>query len=154
MSISNKHNHILPIRGINFSQQSADQIDDLYQQVLANGMHGLCFSAYEEGQHPDDDKLTEEQIKRRMKILAPYTKWTRTFSCIEGNELIPPIAKAEGIKTMVGAWISDDLEKNEQEIDGLIQLAKQGQVDIAAVGNEVLLRGDISEQQLLDYIEK
>ena len=40
---------------------------------------------------------------------------------------------------MVGAWLGDDLEMNEAEIAGLIALAKEGCVDIAAVGNEVLL---------------
>ncbi len=153
MSVSYKKQE-LPIRGVDFSQMSEEDIDALYKKVLNQGVHGLCFSAYEEGQHPDEHELSEEQIRRRLNIMAPYTKWTRTFSCIEGNELIPPIAKEVGIKTMVGAWIGDDLEKNDAEIEGLIRLAKDGYVDIAAVGNEVLLRNDVSEDQLLDYIHR
>ena len=47
-------------------------------------------------------------------------------------------ARAKGLKTMVGAWISQDRERNEREIEALIQLAKDGQVNIAVVGNEVL----------------
>lgn len=39
-----------------------------------------------------------------MKIIAPYTKWVRSFSCTEGNEFIPIIAREYGIKTLVGAW--------------------------------------------------
>jgi GPH family glycoside/pentoside/hexuronide:cation symporter len=68
--------------------------------------------------------------------------------------MIPKIAKEKGLKTMVGAWISADKERNEKEIAALIVLAKAGVVDIAAVGNEVLLRNDISEQELLDYIAR
>ena len=41
---------------------------------------------------------------------------------------------------------------NEREIEGLIQLANEGFVDIAAVGNEVMFRKDMSENQLLEYI--
>ena len=41
---------------------------------------------------------------------------------------------------MVGAWLSDDDEKNEREIESLIALAAEGCVDIAAVGNEVALQ--------------
>ena len=59
-----------------------------------------------------------------------------------------------GLKTLVGAWLGDDLDKNELEIAGLIKLAKQGLVDIAAVGNEVMYRKDLSEEQLLGYIAR
>ena len=115
------------------------------------GMHGLCFSAYEEGQQPGSI-LTEEQVRRRMAIIAPYTKWIRSFSCIEGNELIPIIAREFGLKTLVGAWLGEDKSLIEQEIAGLIKLANDGFVDIAAVGNEVLYRNELSEAELLEYI--
>ena len=62
------------------------------------------------------------------------------------------MAKEYGIKTLVGAWLSDDKETNTEEIEGLINLAKQGYVDTAAVGNEVLYRKELSEAELLDYI--
>jgi exo-beta-1,3-glucanase (GH17 family) len=114
-------------------------------------MHGLCFSPYEEGQKPGDI-LSEEQVTRRINIIAPYTKWVRSFSCTEGNELIPRIAKENGLKTLVGAWLGKDEKINKQEIKNLIQLARDGYVDIAAVGNEVMYRGDLTEDQLLNYI--
>jgi glycoside/pentoside/hexuronide:cation symporter, GPH family len=58
------------------------------------------------------------------------------------------------LKTIVGVWISDDKVRNEKEINSLITLARTGLVDIAAVGNEVLHRGDINEQELLKYIKR
>ena len=88
-----------------------------------------------------------------MQLLKPYTQWIRSFSCIEGNELIPKIAREFGIKTLVGAWLGKDEEKNQQEIENLIHLAKDGYVDIAAVGNEVLYRKDLSEEELLNTIK-
>ena len=54
----------------------------------------------------------------------------------------------------MGAWLGSDKEKNEEEIEGLIQLAKEGYVDIAAVGNEVLYREDLNENELLSYIDQ
>ena len=137
--------------GVDFSKLSETTLEKLWRDTLENGMHGLCFSMYEDGQKPGDI-ITEEQVQRRIKILKPYTKWVRSFSCIEGNEHIPRIAKLHGIKTLVGAWLSDDLEMNETEIEGLIQLAKEGCVDIAAVGNEVLYRKELTEEQLLAYM--
>jgi exo-beta-1,3-glucanase (GH17 family) len=66
--------------------------------------------------------------------------------------LIPKIAKEHGIKTLVGAWLGDDKDINAKEIAGLIELANQGYVDVAAVGNEVMYRGDLTENELLEHI--
>ena len=151
--MSSKREQLEALRGIDLSKHSDEQLDVLFQQFLEAGMHGLCFSAYEEGQKPGDI-LSEEQIRRRLSIIAPYTKWVRSFSCIEGNELIPIIAREFGLKTMVGAWLGDDKALNESEIAGLIDLANKGYVDIAAVGNEVLYRKDLTVEELLEYISR
>lgn len=134
-----------------FDDKSADDIRKLFLEVLNSGMHGLCFSIYEDGQKPGD-VISEAQIRRRMEILKPYTSWVRSFSCIQGNELIPKVARELGIKTLVGAWLGTEEDKNREEIENLIQLAKEGYVDIAAVGNEVLYRKDMDEAELLNHI--
>jgi exo-beta-1,3-glucanase (GH17 family) len=139
--------------GIDFNSFSTEKLESLWKDTLEKGMHGLCFSMYEDGQKPGDI-ISEAQVNRRIQIIKPYTKWVRSFSCIEGNEHIPRIAHQNGIKTLVGAWLGDDLELNEREIEGLIVLAKEGCVDIAAVGNEVLYRNDLSLEQLLGYIKR
>jgi phage terminase Nu1 subunit (DNA packaging protein) len=87
-----------------------------------------------------------------QQIIKPYTKWIRSFSCTDGNELIPQIAHEYGIKTMVGAWLGSDDEINKKEIANLIEIAKKGYVDLAAVGNEVIYREELEEQELIDYI--
>lgn len=141
------------LSGANFENKSEKELANEIHSLLENGMHGICYSAYEEGQKPGDI-LSEEQIRRRMKILQPFTNWIRSFSCVEGNELIPKVAKEMGLKTMVGAWLGSDIDMNEDEIEGLISMAKQGHVDIAAVGNEVLYRNDLPKEDLLKYIDR
>ena len=141
------------LKGIDLSNKSQEELSELFRETLNNGMHGLCYSAYEEGQKPGSI-LTKEQIRRRMAIIAPYTKWIRSFSCIEGNELVPVVAREFGLKTLVGAWLGDDKDLIEEEIAGLIKLAKEGYVDIAAVGNEVMYRKDLTEEELLGYIAR
>ena len=133
--------------------KSEIELKALYSEILNNGLHGLCFSPYVENQKAGDI-LSADQIRRRIDIIAPHTNWIRTFSCTEGNELIPEIAHQKGLKTVVGAWISNDKARNEKEIGALIKLAKSGLVDIAAVGNEVLHREEISEQELIGYINR
>ncbi len=130
-----------------------EEVHSLFLEILNNGMHGICFSLYEDGQKPGDI-IGTGQIERRIKILKPYTSWVRSFSCTEGNERIPEIARKHGLKTLVGAWLGSDAEKNEAEIEGLIQLAQAGMVDIAAVGNEVLYRKDLDTETLLAYIAR
>ena len=139
--------------GVDFTELSSERLEDLWKNSLENGVHGLCFSLYDDGQKPGDI-ITEEQVRRRMEIIKPYTKWVRSFSCIDGNEFIPKIAHEYGLKTLVGAWLSDDPEINKKEIAGLIQLAKDGFVNIAAVGNEVMYRKDLTEDELLDFMRQ
>ena len=139
--------------GIDLSSKTEAEITTQFSQILNNGLHGLCFSPYVEGQDTGDI-LSEDQIRRRLDIIAPHAKWIRSFSCTEGNELIPEIVHKKGLKTVVGAWISDDKERNEKEIQSLIKLAEAGLVDIAAVGNEVLHREEIGEQELIGYIQR
>ena len=139
--------------GIDTNNLKKDSLIKLSQSVLNNGMHGLCFSPYEEGQKPGD-LISESQIRRKLELIKPYTKWIRTFSCTDGNEQIPILAKEYGLKTLVGAWLGDDPIINEDEINGLINLTNLGCVDIAAVGNEVMYREDLSEDELIDYINR
>lgn len=149
--MSYRADKIMALSGTNLDNKTKKGKQNVYKRVLENGMHGLCFSPYEEGQAPGD-QLTEKQIRRRLKIIKPYTKWVRSFSCTDGNELIPKIAKELGLKTLVGAWLGDDADINKKEIEGLKTLANQGYVDIAAVGNEVMYRGDLTEEELLSFI--
>ena len=143
----------LALANIDYANKSIEDLRKLFREALESGMHGLCSSPYEEGQQPGD-QLSEEQVRRRLEIMRPYTKWIRTFSCTEGNEMIAKIAKEMGMKTLVGAWLGDDPEINEQEVANLIQLAKEGYVDIAAVGNEVMYRGDLTEDELLAFLHR
>lgn len=133
--------------------QSSQQMAALYLQARSDGVHGLCFSPYVDGQGTGD-LLSEAQIRRRISIVAPHTQWVRSFSCTEGHELIPALARAQGLKTMVGAWIGPDRARNEREISSLLKLAAEGLVDIATVGNEVLLRNELQEQELLGYLRR
>lgn len=139
------------LASIDYQGKSIEDLRKLFRKTLKSGMHGLCSSPYEEGQEPGD-QLSEAQIRRRLEKMKPYTKWIRSFSCTEGNELIPKIAKEMGIKTLVGAWLGNDPEINKKELEGLINLCHKGFVDIAAVGNEVMYRGDLIEEELLDKI--
>jgi glycoside/pentoside/hexuronide:cation symporter, GPH family len=133
--------------------KAPSEIRTLYAEQFTAGLYGLCFSAYPQGQRAGDQLLASD-VGRRVDLIAPHIRWVRSFSCTEGHEAIPRLAHTKGLKTMVGAWISHDRERNEREIEALIRLGQEGMVDIAVVGNEVLLRGELPEAELLACIRR
>jgi len=123
------------------------------RDILQAGVHGLCFSPYLEGQAPGA-QISEAQIRARLHVIAPHTRWIRSFSCTDGHQHTPRIAHELGMKTLVGACLGTDEKINEAEIAGVIEVAAAGHADIVAVGNEVLLREDLGEDQLIECIER
>ena len=134
------------VNGLNQSELKAQ-----CEQFLDAKMHGICFSPYEGTQEPGDP-ISEAQVRRKLELLVPHTQWIRVFSCTQGNEIIPKLAKEYGFMTLVGAWLGEETDKNEEELQGLIALASAGYVDVAAVGNEVMYREELEEQELIEYI--
>lgn len=151
--MSNPYQRRMPLAGLDVDGLSVGELRALVRQILDAGIHGLCLSPYVEGQGPGDP-VDEAQIRERLMIIRPFARWIRTFSCTDGNELIPAVARSQGLKTLVGVWLGEDGAQNEAELDNAIRLARDGQVDILGVGNEVLLRGDLVEDELLEFIHR
>ena len=125
--------------GTDFSQMSCAEKIELLHAILRHQIHGMSFSPYLEGQSPGTE-ISEHQIRQRLNIIQPYTQWIRSFSCREGNQETPRIAYENGLKTMVGVVLSEELDTNEIELRNGIEVARAGHADILAVGNEVMLR--------------
>ena len=151
--MSNPYNRRLSLSGINVDHLDEADLSALIRKLLEDGIHGMAFSPVVDGQTNLTD-ISANQIRDRLSVLAPHTGWIRTFSCTRGNEHSPGIATEMGLKSMVGAWIDHDLEYNEIELSKAIEIAKAGDAGILAVGNETMLRGEISEDQLIAYIER
>jgi len=62
-----------------------------------------------EGQQPGS-QVSEAQIRERLRIIRPTTRWVRSFSCTDGHEHTPRIAHELGFKTLVGAWLGTDAQ--------------------------------------------
>ncbi len=144
---------VRPLRGTDFADMSRAEKIALLQAILEAGIHGISFSPYLDGQRPGTE-ISEQQIRARLAIIQPYTRWIRSFSCIEGNQEIPRIAHEMGLKTMVGVDLGEDLDENEQGLANGISVAQAGHADIFVVGNENMLRQDLTEAQLLEYIRR
>jgi exo-beta-1,3-glucanase (GH17 family) len=127
----------------------------LVAQAPAYRLYGLDFSPYVDGQNPNfGTQVSVSQVQARLQLTAPYTNWIRSFSSTHGNENIPAVAKSMGLNVAAGAWIGRDSTANAAEISGLIASVQAGNVDLAIVGSEALLRNDVSESQLIAYINQ
>jgi exo-beta-1,3-glucanase (GH17 family) len=95
-----------------------------------------------------------EQNERRLKIVAPYTRWVRTYGVSGGMEDVPHIAHNLKLKAAIGAWLSKNKAYNEKEFEILIYEAKRGNVDLAIIGNEVLLHNYLKSAELISYMRR
>ena len=99
--------------------------------------------------------ISEDLIRNDLQLLSKYTDCIRTYSTV-GLEMIPKIARENNLKMLMGAWVNGDEKPTRKEIDTLIKLATENKdiVKAVVVGNEALLRGDLSDKRLYEYIKE
>ncbi|MGZ8158763.1 MAG: glycosyltransferase [Methylobacter sp.] len=99
---------------------------------------------------------SEADMDNDLALLADKVYAIRTYTVLKGQHKIPELAAKHNLNVTLGAWIGPDLEKNRQEIETLINVSRQDNPKIVRVmvGNEVLLRKDVTEAQLIDYIRE
>lgn len=119
----------------------------------------VSYAPFSKDQSPfsfaDGMVVSEDLVRNDLALLSKYTDCIRTYSTV-GLEMIPRIARENGLKMYMGAWVSSDKILTQKEITTLIKLAKENQdiVKAVIVGNEVLLRGDATEAVLVNYIKQ
>ena len=96
------------------------------------------------------------QIDADLAQLKPLTSCIRTYSIDHGLDKIPEIAQRHGMKVLHGLWLSSLPELNRRQIDTTIELANQfpDVIEAVIVGNEVLLRGEMSAPELARTIRE
>lgn len=100
--------------------------------------------------------VSEERLREDLKILSARSQCVRTYSVIQGMDKVPEVARSLGMKVLMGVWLGRERDKNEVEIREAIRLANAHPDTIrgVVVGNEVLLRRELSPQVLADYIDQ
>ena len=97
-----------------------------------------------------------ERIDADMAQLSRFTGHVRTYTVNYGLDKVPEIARRYGLTVSVGIWIGADLDKNEIELEKALAaiLANRRVVDRVIVGNESIMRGDVTSDQLNGYINR
>lgn len=117
---------------------------------------GFAFSPYQKGQSPLKNTWpAQEEITRDLALLAGKTQAIRTYTVAQVFGDIPQLAKPFNINVAMGAWISADPAANSRELDRLIELVQLPPSNVVRliVGNEVLLRKELKQEQLLEYLD-
>jgi exo-beta-1,3-glucanase (GH17 family) len=98
--------------------------------------------------------IPAEQIEQDLAKLAKVTDCVRTYSIENGLDQVPAAAAKVGLKVIQGIWLGSDRFKNQAQIAIAVGLANQfpGVITALVVGNETLLRGEMTTADLAAYI--
>ena len=119
----------------------------------------VSYAPFEKDQSPFDFAtgltISPARIDEDLAMLSRRFSCLRTYS-VAGLEAVPEYAAKYGMQVLLGAWIGADPKLNQQEIDKLIGLARKNPAVVRAVvvGNEALLRREITGEQLAGYIRQ
>ncbi|HEX4410610.1 MAG TPA: glycosyltransferase [Xanthobacteraceae bacterium] len=116
----------------------------------------VSYTPFAKVSHPDSgERPTVEQIRADLKAIAPYTRAIRLYSSTGGAEMVPPIAAEFGLKVTLGIWLDKHKDRNEREIRAALDLVRHnGNINAIVVGNETLLRQDMSAADLIKVIQQ
>lgn len=114
----------------------------------------VSYSPYRLGPGPQEtDLIPPEQIRDDLNAIAGVARGARIYSTIHGMDEAPGIAQKLGLNMIIGAWIGDTEARDRREIDDVVRLAKQYRnVRSVLVGNEVLLRGERTVDEMMQLI--
>lgn len=116
---------------------------------------GLAYGPFHVGQDPSVGVFpSQEEIQADMPTLASLTHYIRTYSSTGPAVAIIQAAESAHVCVASGIWLGSDPAANMKEMAAGEQLAMNSAVHSIIVGNEVLLRGDLSEEQLRADIEQ
>jgi len=111
-----------------------------------------------DGETPFDPHafVSPERIDADLKDLSTRFDCVRTYSMGQGLGAVPEIAGRYGMKVLMGVWLGRDLVANEREMQLAMASAKKHAANLRGivVGNEVLLRGELTEKALAGYIAR
>ena len=118
-------------------------------------IQGFAYAPYQADQAPIWNKHPSlEDIESDLALLAGKTNAIRTYTVEKTLSEIPRLAAKYGINVALGAWVDDNEEKTLNEILNMLNISVRSKnVVRIIVGNEVLLRRDISMRKLIKYLD-
>jgi exo-beta-1,3-glucanase (GH17 family) len=146
---------LLSILGIFlWAMPNQPQADDV--TMPAQKFNFLSYAPYQAWQSPlGGAKPTSAEVAADLHLVATKADGIRTYSSIEGDFDIGALARQAGLKVWMGIWLGSNQADNAREMAaGIAEANKYPDVITrVVVGNEVLLRRDLSVQDLIADID-
>ncbi len=143
-------------------------------------IRSVSFAPYQKDDNPLEGRLPSvEEIDKDLQVLAGKVAAVRTYTSLQGFHQVPELAAKYGMTVTAGAIVNgvppgayaaaggdenrikelDNLQlrflvENEQDINKVIQVARSPNVDRVIVGNEAVLTGKATVQQMIRYLER
>jgi glucan 1,3-beta-glucosidase len=118
----------------------------------------LSYAPFRGAQNPlvEGTKVPPEQIDEDVALLSKYTDCIRTYSVDDGLDYVLQSARRYNVKVLHGIWVSGDMDKTHRQVATSVAYAKAYPDVITAivVGNEVLLRGEMTAATLIGIIRE
>jgi exo-beta-1,3-glucanase (GH17 family) len=124
----------------------------------AERLYCISYAPFRAGQDPfgPDTPIDPRQIDEDLAQLKQITSCVRTYSVDHGLDQIPEIARRHGLKVMQGLWLSSLPDLSRKQVEMTVALANRYPevIQSIVVGNEVLLRGEMSAPVLAQTIRE
>ena len=119
----------------------------------------LSYAPFRRAGHTPFDAtlvVTPAQIEDDLRRLLPRTRCVRLYGTAHGLDAVPAIAQRLGLRVVLGAWLGRDEAANAAEMRRAVALAIEfaAIVDRLIVGNEVLLRRELSVDALARWLDQ
>ncbi len=95
-------------------------------------------------------------IDADLALLAGDAHAVRTYEVRDTLAEVPRLAEAHGLNVTIGAWLGQEPKANDEEVDRLLGILREGHRNIVRVivGNESILRNDLKPKELMDYLDR
>ncbi len=126
------------------------------EQSWNGTINGVSFNPYRADDDPRHARYpTADEIDQDLRLVADHVSEVRTYSSLDGMEQVPALAAQYNLNVTAGAWLDRRYERNGRELINLIRNARTyHNIERVIVGNETLLRGDLTEAQLVSYLHQ
>jgi glucan 1,3-beta-glucosidase len=119
-------------------------------------LYCVSYAPFRGAQSPLDlsTHIEPAQIDQDLAQLSKVTDCVRTYSVDFGLDRVPEVAQRHGLKVLLGLWVSSHTDRTQYQISTGVALANQfpDVVRAVIVGNEALLRGEVSPATLAETI--
>ncbi|MCR5782063.1 MAG: leucine-rich repeat protein [Clostridia bacterium] len=136
------------------ASETADTASDAIPSGLlpvAGDKIAVNVGFYTDGSSPGS-ALSEDLIRRQLTAVSDFSDVVRFYGAAGELAKAYEIAHDMGFTVLGNAWLSNDKTANQAELDALIRHCNNGLCRVAIVGSEVLLRKDLSTEELISAI--